>query len=362
MSKVILTRYLYQISDVKNSLLFSVLEKKDINECYYWLSELYYSGYKNESWDMIMRIFYEFYALSNIKMNKYIVSQYGKWVDKNDIKYLADIIKNLFYCSSDCFIFLVNNVKVDNITSVVGNKIRRKIILNNKKKYVTSEYQDDEKFINALNKKDIKFIISFIKKSNDIDVIIKNIEIFTNKKILTNKYFKDIKTLAIVHIIQFYFAKHKLQKRKLKILKKEMKFINQTNENISPTYKTLKLKRIYKIHKYSNILKKIVLKENIKTDILWYHWEYYAYKSPIWKERFDKYKIKIDNKEKTIVFENDDDIEDFYEKYGYEPDEQSKEVQYKSINTNINYYLIDFIKNIYPENKITSNNLKLCVS
>ena len=34
----------------------------------------------------------------------------------------------------------------------------------------------------------------------------------------------------------------------------------------------------------------------------WYNWEFYAYRSPLWKSRFDKYKIHIDDKEKKIVF------------------------------------------------------------
>jgi hypothetical protein len=61
----------------------------------------------------------------------------------------------------------------------------------------------------------------------------------------------------------------------------------------------------------------------------WYHWEYYAYNSPIWKNRFDKYDIIIDDENKKIVFNDDDEIESFYEQYGYEPDEQSCETQNK---------------------------------
>ena len=62
----------------------------------------------------------------------------------------------------------------------------------------------------------------------------------------------------------------------------------------------------------------------------WYHWEYYAYKSPIWKERFNKYKVKVSDKKQLIEFNDEDELEKFYEDYGYEPDEQSAEVQQKS--------------------------------
>jgi hypothetical protein len=62
----------------------------------------------------------------------------------------------------------------------------------------------------------------------------------------------------------------------------------------------------------------------------WYNWEFHAYKSKIWKKRFDKYKIKIEKHKKQLEFLDDDEMEEFYSKYGYEPDEQAKETQKKS--------------------------------
>ena len=66
---------------------------------------------------------------------------------------------------------------------------------------------------------------------------------------------------------------------------------------------------------------------------MWYKWEYYARKCPLWRERFKKYKCSFDI-EKEPVFPDDgleDFYEDFYEEFGYEPDEQSKECQMKSL-------------------------------
>jgi hypothetical protein len=69
------------------------------------------------------------------------------------------------------------------------------------------------------------------------------------------------------------------------------------------------------------------------------HWLYYASKTPLWKERIELYHGHIIEDEKKITFKNDDLEEEFYENYGYEPDEQKKEIQEKSIqeiNKNIN--------------------------
>ena len=41
MSKVILTRYLYIYDEVCLSFIYSLLKKQDINECYFWMFEMY---------------------------------------------------------------------------------------------------------------------------------------------------------------------------------------------------------------------------------------------------------------------------------------------------------------------------------
>ena len=61
------------------------------------------------------------------------------------------------------------------------------------------------------------------------------------------------------------------------------------------------------------------------------YWDYFAYNTPLWKERVKKCNGKCDHKIFGLTFENDNDHEAFYETYNYEPDEQSKETQDKSI-------------------------------
>jgi len=76
----------------------------------------------------------------------------------------------------------------------------------------------------------------------------------------------------------------------------------------------------------------------------------------LWKSRFDKYNIKVDNKKKEIVFEDEDEYEEFYELYQYEPDEQSKETQEKSIKVlkkrRLNEWLKDADVEISRQEKI----------
>jgi hypothetical protein len=70
-------------------------------------------------------------------------------------------------------------------------------------------------------------------------------------------------------------------------------------------------------------------KQDIKT-AYYYDWLYYASYSPLWKSRILKHNGVIDAKNKKVEFD-DDDIDEFYDNYGYEPDEQSTEVENKTI-------------------------------
>ena len=57
------------------------------------------------------------------------------------------------------------------------------------------------------------------------------------------------------------------------------------------------------------------------------HWLYYACRSPVWKERILCFEGKMDDENREIIFPNDDAFDEFYDCWGYEPDEQSTEVK-----------------------------------
>jgi hypothetical protein len=61
------------------------------------------------------------------------------------------------------------------------------------------------------------------------------------------------------------------------------------------------------------------------------NWLYFAAFSPIWYSRIQKYRGVINHERKIITFADDDDLEIFSNKYNYEPDEQKKEIQDRSI-------------------------------
>ena len=73
---------------------------------------------------------------------------------------------------------------------------------------------------------------------------------------------------------------------------------------ISYVYKTLLNVRLYGISDSIGCFDLQRRKHNLKK-MFWYNWEYFAYKSPIWKKRFDMCDIEVDNENLKIVFNNE---------------------------------------------------------
>lgn len=80
----------------------------------------------------------------------------------------------------------------------------------------------------------------------------------------------------------------------------------------------------YKKTNNSTNIQNIVLK-----NIYLYHWLYFCKNTPIWNKRLIQYSGSWDDNDKDFVFgDNDDDLlEQFYNYYNYEPDEQKKIIQ-----------------------------------
>ena len=51
------------------------------------------------------------------------------------------------------------------------------------------------------------------------------------------------------------------------------------------------------------------------------HWEYYAYRTPLWKDRIDAHCGTPDHDSKRIIWNDEDLLEQFYQSYGYDTDE-----------------------------------------
>ena len=125
---------------------------------------------------------------------------------------------------------------------------------------------------------------------------------------------------------------------------KECDIEKYKTKNCQPhkAYKVLSEVCKYPLRKNIVKLFETFIPPNVK-ELYWYHWLYYASRSPVWQSRINQYNGKINHENLSVDFADEDEkkMVEFYSLWGYEPDEQPLEVQ----NNNLGVFDDGYIKN-----------------
>lgn len=332
------TRYLYEKDEVKLALILCILNKKE--ESIFWAYELYYSGFQSELVDVFWSLYYDFYYTLNPSFEKYLQTRLKKdlVLDADSVNYISMIVNNFMIRPHSMDVFMLKQIvdicdfdktDIQDYIDSSGNNIE---IM--RKELITALRTKDFMMLASLILIDIKYehIDTMFEVATDYlmteDGVKKKVPDYDKQS--TNK-----RVLILCRIIHYFtvISNKKLGKNLYVHVEPEEVVLYETI-NISVDLvprKILRLAKIYAIDSY-NYLSLFDLKRETQ-DIkkaYYYDWLYYASHSPLWKSRILKHNGVIDAENKKVEF-NDDDIEEFYDKYGYEPDEQSREVENRTI-------------------------------
>lgn len=106
---MILTRYLYQKHHVKFSMYCAILSNNK-DEAYFWAYELYFSGFKEETLELLIKCYKKYYSTQPwfSKLEKYILTKYDEWKkDEKQDCIVGTMIENILKASK-----MVNNTKL----------------------------------------------------------------------------------------------------------------------------------------------------------------------------------------------------------------------------------------------------------
>jgi hypothetical protein len=330
------TRYLYEKDEVKLALVLCILNKK-AEEAIFWAYELYYSEFKSELTDVFWSLYYDFYYTLNPSFEKYLQTRLKKnlALDTDSVNYISMIVNNFMIRPHSMDIFMLKQIveicdfdktDIQDYIDCPGNNLevmRRELVT-------------------ALRTKDFMMLASLILidiKDEHIDTMFEAAtnyfvtEMGLKKKVQDyDKNATNKRVLILCRIVHYFTAtaNKKLGKNLYVHVEPEEVVLYETIYTGAPR-KILSLAKIYAIDSY-NYLSLFDLKretQDIKT-AYYYNWLYYASHSPLWKSRILKHNGVIDQKNHKVEFD-DDDIDEFYDNYGYEPDEQSTEVENKTI-------------------------------
>jgi hypothetical protein len=325
---------------------------------------------------LIWKIYYDFFATLNPRLETYLYKKHNEWLLNNDDEVIIGSFINtllikpfntdIFNIRNICNIFDVEITYHNNATCITDiSNLRENMV-----KWVANEdFRSISQFILNLNNNSIpindiyEIVLDLIYSPTIKTKMLKEFNTIWNKISLLEELYINKHLFLVIKIMIIFSEKHNLKKGKNIYIKVETNEIN--------CYKTIENIKGFNILKARNILKK-VCKCNIDNfkllslfeltrhkydlkDRYWYHWEYHAQFSPIWSKRINQYKGTIDYNQEKIVFEEiptDDLMQEFYNNYGLEPDEQPLEVQLQSIQPIENIHNWKWFNEKYKNNSI----------
>ena len=341
------TRYLYEKEEVKISLITSILNKKE-DDALFWAFELFYSGFTSELTELIWELYYNFYATMNPGFEKYLSVkmriQTTTECDDNDAKLLASLITNFMIRPHTVDVFILRQMVKQYDFDINSQDISEIVNLLEADDFVMLAYlvmnTDEEHKLWEIHLS----IVAYFKKmgltlncKHEVDSYKKITSVLEN---IINK-----QTVLLSRIIHYSVLMKKIVLGKNLFIQIDLSEIimYKTVEPIFepregellptlPAYKILPMASKLRIDE-NNYLSLFQLKRE-KLDIVDAYrsnWEYHASFSPLWQERIKLYNGIIEHDRKKVTFSDDNDLENFYENYGLEPDEQKKETQEKTI-------------------------------
>ena len=340
--EITFTRYLYIKDEVKNALIIGILKKESLDKCLFWTYELYYSGFQEELFELIFKIYYDFFATINPQLEQYIIVKYKEW-RKNSLNESIPglIIANLLSRSFNMDVFILRQIVANfdiepNYTEDcdISNGLGRNLQL--------SEW---------LENKDYESLARFIledcpEKSLDLCVIITskfhgfNIDANIDKKLLINynkakNIYKNPRHIVLAKIIsEFTLIKSKniYISNSINIATYQTKDIHILGLPEGRAYCILPLVCKYNINSSTGLHLFLLGRRKVDlNDAYNYNWLFYASFAPIWQSRILEYKGAVSQNLKKVVFEDEDSQEQFYDMFSLEPDEQKLEIQNKCI-------------------------------
>jgi len=330
---------MYETSEVEIALIIAILNKTD--DALFWAYELYYSGYITELIELLWKIYYDFYATLNASFEKYLYN-----------KLKTGIIDAQIICS------IINNFMIRPYTIDV-------FILRQLVKQLDAEVDENDKIMDLLHNADfisLAYLIlntatPVVETLSNVIIFFINIGLSLNSAHEMNSYNKITKvipfinqrTILLSRVIHWFVLLKKVKLGKnlfvhtepSEIVMYETILTDLTMQGNTSKYPLLPILQarnilsqaaIYSIDQYNYLsLFKSKRDTNNIVNAYYNHWEYYASFTPLWQRRIAKCHGVIDHNSKSIIFEDEDDMEKFYLYYGLDTEEQPVRIQEKSI-------------------------------
>jgi hypothetical protein len=363
-----LTRFLYPLDEVKLSFIHSLLNQSNIQEAYFWIFEIHYSGFL--VFPFLWQVYLDFYKeLNSPSLEKYIfkkiLAKAEKMQNNEDnttVKAIAAIVRNLFRIKPSPNVFFLRQYILLKSSHLQHSNLFSK---KEKQTFATLYARYNKKYhilLHSIKQGYWDNVCCYLLHFLQTEPIAALLSLFYEKEQLMTFAAHQMDYIETHNPLSYLLALC-CQRTTLSLpfTSKKGLFILPTNEHLqiiketnSPLafskyglpqiYNTLKIKRLYAIDERIGCFQ-LLQRQNNRQIVQ--NWEYYAIRAPLWQARLSKYSGKFIYEQKdgnkdlvfptlvfpTLVFPTEELKEAFYELYGYEFDEQPKDIVDKSHKT-----------------------------
>ena len=289
-----LTRYLYVKEEVMTSMLTSFLET-DLDSALYWAYELYFSGYEQETVVHLQKIYYYLFACQNPDLEEYIIEK-SKHIKPHIIH---DIVQTMILRPFDTDVLLLHRIAT----------------------YLDYEVEMDIFDLQKMSYTDLAAYI--VNHPEEHDTLL-------GHALLPEALPKVVPLLKPIVLLSQCLRSISPPPSLVSPLIHSNESNKYVTSEIKPAYTVLKkVCRPIDPHHYLFLFG--TPRTKIPSYMKMYHscWLVCASYSPLWAKRIAVHGGTVQGN--NVVFKNEVLEESFYSKYGYEPDEQSMEVQYRNM-------------------------------
>jgi hypothetical protein len=364
-----LTRFLYPLDEVEYSFLHSLLNKTNLQECYFWIFEIYFSGFA--VFPFLWKIYLDFYKERNSSALEEYILKKQTTNNKDEVIAIAAIVRNLFRALPSPNVFLLRQYFTRMTNSAVPKLFSKQerdafaASLPCPKKYLV--------FLLSLHTghfPNVCFYLNHFLNADDSDANIDALCQLLDSKVLAQPSIHYLLALCV----SVYNTKNHITIKNSLMIKNSIinpiknMFVSPTDADIKAILSTNETKNGFntlKTHRLFSICDKIgcfalqrrtigktlfLQQQHVFYDEFIYenrmNWEYYAMRSPLWQSRLPP-NCTIDHVKREIVFQQadfcadadanaadadanaadaDDIKENFYALYGLDFDEQPVDI------------------------------------
>jgi len=330
-----LTRLLYARDEVEASLMLSLLKRKPVEECLFWINELIWSGYEVRT--LLWSIYYDFYAQYNPLFEKKIKKQFDKFHD-GDINALFIVVKSIRLLKSSDNVFSLRMSKLPNALTIYRGRTPKWLLAYDKecrpfvRAAVSLNWHQLILVWSNKNLSPIRMIEIFIRGLGEGKHLLQTEE--ANYKFVEPLWNQNLSTfmdesqrvLAIMLSLMTPDSELDLDGKMIALNQKENEYISWLYEPIpnnasgqKQTYDMLLYKRHFKIDEDIGAFKLERFEvDNYKTTVInkWFH---FVATSPYWQNVFNKYQVNLSSNGELDFQDDADDkrLEAFSNDYGY---------------------------------------------